>query len=51
MYVLANAKTFKHNEAVVGVMALVLSRLLFKLTVNWAMRHYFPWYRREGEYK
>ena len=51
MYVLANARTFKHNEAVVGVLALVLFGLLFELTMNWAMRHYFPWYRREGENK
>ena len=48
MYVLANARTFKHNEAVVGVLALVLFGLLFELTMNWAMRRYFPWYRREG---
>jgi len=48
MYVLANARTFKHNEAVVGVIALVLFGLLFELTMNWVMKRYFPWYRREG---
>lgn len=48
MYVLANARSFKHNEAVVGVLALVLFGLLFELTMNWIMRRYFPWYRREG---
>lgn len=48
MYVLAHARSFKHNEAVVGVLALVLFGLLFELTINWVMRRYFPWYRREG---
>ena len=51
MYVLANARTFKHNEAVVGALTLVLFGLLFELTMNWAMRHYSPGYRREGENK
>ncbi len=48
MYVLAHARSFKHNEAVVGVLALVLFGLLFELAINWVMRRYFPWYRREG---
>ncbi len=48
MYVLTNARSFKHNEAVVGVLALVAFGLLFELTMNWVMRRYFPWYRREG---
>jgi ABC-type nitrate/sulfonate/bicarbonate transport system permease component len=48
MYVLAHARSFKHNEAVVGVLALVAFGLLFELSVNWVMRRYFPWYRREG---
>ncbi|MBT6289406.1 MAG: ABC transporter permease subunit [Rhodospirillaceae bacterium] len=48
MYVLAHARSFKHNEAVVGVLALVAFGLLFELTINWVMRRYFPWYRREG---
>jgi NitT/TauT family transport system permease protein len=49
MYVLANARSFKHNEAVVGVIALVAFGLLFELTMTWVMRRYFPWYRREGK--
>jgi len=49
MYVLTNARSFKHNEAVVGVFALVAFGLLFELTMNWIMRRYFPWYRREGK--
>jgi ABC-type nitrate/sulfonate/bicarbonate transport system permease component len=48
MYVLSHARSFKHNEAVVGVLALALFGLLFELTMNWVMRRYFPWYRREG---
>lgn len=48
MYVLSNARSFKHNEAVVGVLALIAFGLLFELTMNWVMRRYFPWYRREG---
>ena len=48
MYVLSNARSFKHNEAVVGVVALVVFGLMFELTINWVMRRYFPWYRREG---
>ena len=48
MYVLSNARSFKHNEAVVGVLALIAFGLLFELTMNWIMRRYFPWYRREG---
>jgi ABC-type nitrate/sulfonate/bicarbonate transport system permease component len=49
MFVLSNARSFKHNEAVVGVVALVLFGLLFELTMNWITRRYFPWYRREGQ--
>ena len=47
MYVLTNARSFKHNEAEVGVLALVAFGLLFELTMNCVMRRYFPWYRRE----
>lgn len=49
MYVLTNARSFKHNEAMVGVFALVCFGLLFELTINWVMRRYFPWFRREGK--
>ena len=48
MYVLAHARSYKHNEAVVGVLALIAFGLLFELTMNWVMRRYFPWYRRAG---
>lgn len=49
MYVLSNARSFKHNEAMVGVVALVLFGLMFEITMNWITRRYFPWYRREGQ--
>ena len=35
MYVLSHARSFKHNEAVVGVVALVLFGLLFEVTMSW----------------
>lgn len=49
MFVLFNARNFAHNEAVVGVIALVVFGLSFELTMNWVMRHFFPWYRRESK--
>jgi len=46
MYILAHARSFKHNEAVVGVLALVAFGLLVDWGMNWVMRHYLPWARR-----
>ena len=48
MYILSHTRSFQHNEAVVGVLALVAFGLLFEQSMTWAMKHYFPWYRREG---
>ena len=47
MYVLAHARSFAHNEAVVGVIMLAAFGLAFEATMNWVMRRYFPWYRRD----
>ena len=47
MYILAHARSFQHNEAVVGVVALAAFGLAFEYTMNWMLRRYFPWYRRE----
>lgn len=47
MFVLFNARNFNHDAAVVGVVALVAFGLMFELTMNWTMRRFFPWYRRE----
>ena len=49
MYILAHSRSFQHNEAVVGVLALACFGLLFESTMNWTMRRYFPWYRRDGK--
>jgi ABC-type nitrate/sulfonate/bicarbonate transport system permease component len=47
MYILAHARSFAHNEAVVGVIMLALFGLLFESTMNWSLKRYFPWYRRD----
>ena len=49
MYILTNAQSFNHNTAVVGVLALALFGLMFESTMNWILKRYFPWYRRETE--
>jgi len=33
--------------AVVGVLALALFGLAFESTMNWVLRRFFPWYRRD----
>ena len=47
MYILAHARSFQHNEAVVGVVMLAAFGLGFESTMNWMLRRYFPWYRRD----
>ena len=47
MYILAHARSFQHNEAVVGVAALAAFGLAFESTIKWVLRRYFPWYRRD----
>ena len=47
MYVLSHTRSFKHNEAVVGVIMLAAFGLVFVATINRVMRRYFPWYQRE----
>jgi ABC-type nitrate/sulfonate/bicarbonate transport system permease component len=47
MFIQTHARSFKHNEAVVGVVMLALFGLFFEATMNWVMRRYFPWYRRD----
>ena len=48
-FIQTNARSFKHNEAVVGVIMLAVFGLVFEATMNWVMRRYFPWYRRNVE--
>lgn len=47
MYILSHARSFAHNEAVVGVCMLAAFGLGFEATMNWVLRRYFPWYRRD----
>ena len=49
MYILAHARSFAHNEAVVGVVMLAAFGLGFEATMNWIMRRNFPWYRRDEQ--
>lgn len=46
MYILAHARAFQHNEAVVGVLALAAFGLFFEAGMNWVMRRFLPWARR-----
>jgi ABC-type nitrate/sulfonate/bicarbonate transport system permease component len=46
MYILVHARSFKHNEAVVGVLALAVFGLLIEWSMNWLMRRFLPWARR-----
>ncbi len=45
MYILSHARSFRHNEAVVGVLALAAFGLLVDWTMNWVTRRYLPWSR------
>jgi ABC-type nitrate/sulfonate/bicarbonate transport system permease component len=47
MYILANARGLKQNEAVVGVLLMCALGLLFEGLMNWILRRWFPWYRRD----
>lgn len=49
MYILAQTRTFHHNEAVVGVLMLAAFGLTFEATMSWALRRFFPWYRRDAK--
>ncbi len=46
MYILAHARSFRHNEAVVGVLALAAFGLLVEWAMNLITRRYLPWARR-----
>lgn len=47
MYILSHARSFKHNEAVVAVLALALFGLVFEAAMNGVLRKYMPWHRRD----
>jgi ABC-type nitrate/sulfonate/bicarbonate transport system permease component len=44
-YILFNSRTFRHNEAFVGVLLLAIFGLAFELIVGWSTRRFLPWYR------
>jgi NitT/TauT family transport system permease protein len=46
-YILFNSRTFKHNEAFVAVIALVVLGVGFEALLNWVTRRYLPWARRD----
>jgi ABC-type nitrate/sulfonate/bicarbonate transport system permease component len=46
-YILFNSRTFKHNEAFVAVIALVIVGVSFEAMLNWITRRYLPWARRD----
>jgi NitT/TauT family transport system permease protein len=47
MYILSHARSFQHNEAVVAVFALAFFGLAFEATINWVLRRFMPWHRRD----
>ena len=46
-FILYQSRSFHHNEAFVGVIALAASCVGFELFVNWCTRRFLPWYRRD----
>lgn len=46
-YILFNSRTFKHNEAFIAVIALVVVGVSFEALLNWITRRYLPWSRRD----
>lgn len=47
MYILSHARSFQHNDAVVAVFGLALFGLMFEFTMNWILRTFMPWHRRD----
>ena len=45
-YILYNSRSYRHNEAFVGVPLLAAFGVGFELLVNWCTRRFMPWYRR-----
>jgi ABC-type nitrate/sulfonate/bicarbonate transport system permease component len=46
-FILFNSRTYRHNEAFVGVLLLAAFGVGFELLVVWATRRFLPWYRRD----
>ena len=47
MYILANARAFLQNEAMVAVLILAGFGISIDMLMNWILKRYFPWYRQE----
>jgi ABC-type nitrate/sulfonate/bicarbonate transport system permease component len=45
-YILYNSRIFKHNEALVGVLVLVVAGVGFDALVKWLTMRFMPWSRR-----
>jgi NitT/TauT family transport system permease protein len=46
-YILYHSRTFRHDEAFVGVLLLAAFGVGFELLVAWSTRRWLPWYRRD----
>lgn len=46
-YILYNSRSYRHNEAFVGVLLLAAFGVGFELIVKHATRRLMPWYRRD----
>lgn len=47
IYILANARSLHQNEAMVGVLLLAAFGIGMDVLMNWILKRYFPWYRRD----
>jgi NitT/TauT family transport system permease protein len=47
-YVLLNARSFRHDEAFVAVIALALFGIATLFLVRWATRRLCPWYQQSS---
>lgn len=48
-YILANARGLRQNDAFVGVLMLCAFGLAFEYLMIYALKRWFPWYRRDEE--
>lgn len=46
-FILYNSRSYRHNQAFVGVLLLAAFGVGFELLVKWSTRHFLPWYRRD----
>jgi NitT/TauT family transport system permease protein len=46
-FILFNSRTFRHDEAFVGVLLLAAFGMGADALINWSTRRFLPWYRRD----